>query len=143
MQPHGFNEVAVVKFIVFVTTGPGCLFTKQVVKFSKELTNLREFLLQKDLGVIPFEENSSKWIIEDDVPKDFNALKSWVVEWNVKWDWDDEECFTIKLKLGHDKDIHEIPSNPEAMEFMDKQGASVAQDEIPKLNRINLGHFWD
>ena len=40
-------------------------------------------------------------------------------------------------------DVYKILSNPEVVEFKDKQGAFVNQDEIQKLDRTNMGCFLD
>ena len=78
--PHGFNKVTILKFQVFVTAGPSHLFNAQVVKFAKELTNLWEIPLPKEMGILPIAENASKCVITDNVPEDANAVKPWVFE---------------------------------------------------------------
>ena len=74
-------------------------FNTQVVKFPKELTDSWEILLPKDTSILPFSENSSKCVITDNIPKDANALKPWVLEWNMKLDWDDKEHLSQQLML--------------------------------------------
>ena len=64
-----------------------------------------------------------------------------MLEWNVKWDWDDEEYSNVCFKLGHNEDICELLSDPEIMEFMDQQGVIVTKEKIQIPDRLNVSFF--
>ena len=59
-HPQVFDKVTTLKCQVFVITGPERPFVTQVGPFAKELTDLWELLLKKEVGIVPFAEMSSK-----------------------------------------------------------------------------------
>ena len=61
---HRFTKTTILKYHVHITTGPDRPFAAQINPLAQELTDLWEVLIKKDVGILPFNENLKKRILE-------------------------------------------------------------------------------
>ena len=134
-----FKFATVLKFAAPVCTGPGKVYQQVQQSFAEIVKPLLEIVTRINMGILPFNPDNNVRTLEDNIPKDSAALLPWISAFDLTYDRNHKSYSYLRFRLGHDKDISEVFSEPTIIEFLNRTFTTLEIDEIQLPEREMIG----